>query len=226
MKKKCIVGMFALVCSIFVHAQNVVNVTSVINFPASISLGDQYSFAVGLTYVSGENSTFSPEYLRLKYLTDKMIEENNEPEFLGPFHDELIFSQNVPLTIDVNDFEFDSLNFRQGGNIVVIWPSYVGGNTDDSLSISVDGALPAASNGIMDLQDVDLKTIWINEAINWQALEKAGVSDGFLLDAQGKILGVLSKDLILTKKDIKAGLHFFVFGNGKGKFVVFKEVNN
>ena len=226
MKKKLFIGLFTLLFGLFVHAQNVVNVTSVLNFPTSVSLGDQYSFSVGLTYVSGENLTFSPEYLRLNYLTDKMIELDNEPEFLGPPHDELIFSQNIPLAVEVNDFDFDSSNFRQGGNIVVIWPSYVGGNTNDSLSITVEGTLAETTNSAMSIQDIDLKTVWINEEINWKSLEKIGITDGLILDEQGKILYVLNKQKAITKNDIEAGLHYFVFGNGKGKFLVFKEFNH
>lgn len=226
MKKKLCIGLFIMFFGLFVHAQNVVNVTSVLNFPASVSLGDLYSFSVGLTYVSGENLTFSPEYLRLKYLTDKMVEENNDSEFLGPPHDELIFSLNIPLDIEVNDFSFDSSDFRQGGNIVVIWPSYVGGNTNDSLSISVDGVLEENANGAITLQDIDLKTVWINGAINWKALERLGITNGLILDEQGKILFVLDKQKAITPNDIETGLHYFVFDNGKGKFLVFKEFNH
>jgi len=78
----------------------------------------------------------------------------------------------------------------------------------------------------MKLNEIDLKTVWLNESINWQELERAGISKGFILDEDGKLMVSLNKNYSISPKDIKSGMHYFLFTNGKGQFLVFKEFNH
>ena len=222
MKKKLFIGLFVLLSGVSGKAQSVVNVTSVVGFPLSVILDSAYSFSAIVTYVSGSGSTIFAENLRLKYQTDKMVEEGLTPGIFGPSQD-ILFELNVPEEIEVNNFTFDPVNFRQGGNIVVIWPSFADGISDDSLQVELQGIDADSTNSVMELDELNLQTVWFKEKINWQAFEKLGISEGYVLSAEGKLIFTLSSGIDFDKAKIQSGIYYFIFNQGDGKLLVFKE---
>jgi hypothetical protein len=221
-KKKLFLGCFVFLFGIIINAQNIVNVTSVSGFPSSVDIDNAYSFSVVVTYISGTEPDIFAENLRVKYLSDKMIEEGLAPGIFGPSED-IVLELNNPVEIEVENFTFDSVNFRQGGNIVVIWPSFAGGIADDSLQVAVQGVDPDSANSVMELDELNLQTVWLNEKINWQALEKFGISEGSVLSAEGKVNCRLSSGIDFNANNIQPGIYYFVFNQGNGKMLVFKE---
>lgn len=222
MKKKLFLASFALFFGMFVKAQNVVNVTSLTGFPANATFDSTYSFSVGVTYISGSGPTIFAENLRLKYLSDKMIEDGLAPGIFGPSQDVLL-ELNNPLEIEVDEFTFDSSEFRQGGNIVVIWPSFAGNTPSDSLLTTVQGIDPNNTNGVMHIDGMDLQTIWLNGKINWDALAEFGISEGSLLSVDGKEMCKLHPNIDFNANRISTGIYYFIFNQGNGKLLVFKE---
>ena len=222
MKKKLFLGCFVFLFGVIIQAQNVVNVTSVSGFPSSVNIDNAYSFSVAVTYISGTEPSIFAENLRVKYLSDKMIEEGLAPGIFGPSEDVLL-ELNNPVEIEVDSFTFDSVNFRQGGNIVVIWPSFADGIADDSLQVAVQGVDPDSANSVMELDELNLQTVWLNEKINWQALEKFGISEGTVMSAEGKVIYRLSSGIDFNTNNIQPGIYYFVFNQGNGKLLVFKE---
>ena len=131
-----------LICALAtsVQGQNVVRVTGLVGFDDP----SQYSFLAGTTYdltatmVLEEGDDDFEENITLLYLTDKMIDEATPPATLVP---EAIYIMDVgvPLDVPVPGFGITPSNFRIGGNIVVIWPSYAE-PAIDSLEINVNVA--------------------------------------------------------------------------------------
>ncbi len=222
MKNRLLRLIFTLLSASAIQAQSVINVTDISGWPDSVAIGSSSSFSVSVTYVSGIQQNFIAENLRIKYLTDKMVENDIEAENFAPPED-VFFTLGNSFDIFVQDFTFDSTNFRQGGNIVVIWPSYGGGTTSDSLIASIDGILPDSVNGVEKLLGVDLRTVWLNDRINWPALEKIDISEGVVLNSTGKLIHVINKEIAISPKQIEPGIHYFMFRSSNGKIVVFKE---
>ncbi len=222
MKNRLLRLIFTLLSASAIQAQSVINITDILGWPDSVEIDSSYSFSVSVTYVSGSQQNFIAQNLRIKYLTDKMVENDIDAESFAPPED-VSFTLGNSFDILVQDFTFDSTNFRQGGNIVVIWPSYIGGTTSDSLTTSVDVILPESVNGVEKLLGVDLRTVWLNDRINWPALEKIGISEGVVLNSTGKLIHVLNKEIAISPKHIEPGIHYFMFKCSNGKIVVFKE---
>jgi hypothetical protein len=84
-KKKLFLGCFVFLFGVIIQAQNVVNVTSVSGFPSSVNIDNAYSFSVAVTYISGTEPSIFAENLRVKYLSDKMIEDGLVPGIFGPW---------------------------------------------------------------------------------------------------------------------------------------------
>lgn len=222
MKKKLFLGCFIFLFGIIGKTQNVVNVTSVIGFPATANFDSNYSFSVAVTYTSGMMPTIFAENLRLKYLSDKMIEDGLAPGIFCASQD-VSLELNNPTEIEVDEFTFDTSEFRQGGNIVVIWPSFNGGVATDSLQTLVQGIHSDSVNGVFNLAELGLPSIWLNGEINWQALEKVGISEGSLLSIDGKEICRLQSNIDFNTNHIQPGIYYFVFNQGNRKLLVFKE---
>lgn len=222
MRKKLFLGCFIFLFGVIIQAQNIVNVTSVSGFPSSVNIDSVYSFSVAVTYISGTESSIFAENLRVKYLSDKMIEEGLAPGIFGPSED-IVLELNNPVEIEVDNFTFDSVNFRQGGNIVVIWPSFSGGIPNDSLQVDVQGIDPDSANSVTEFDEFNLHTVWLNEKINWQALEKFGIYEGVVLSSEGKVNYRLSSGIDFNANNIQPGIYYFVFNQGNGRLLVFKE---
>lgn len=121
-------------------AQNVVRVTALTGFNDP----SQYNFVAGAVYdltatmVLEEGDDDFEENITLLYITDKMVDDGTPAATLVP-ETIYIMEQGIPLEVPVPDYGITPANFRVGGNIVVIWPSY-SDPTIDSLEINVNVA--------------------------------------------------------------------------------------
>jgi hypothetical protein len=75
----------------------------------------------------------------------------------------------------------------------------------------------------MNLSGMKLQSIWLNGKINWDALEKAGISEGSLISVNGKEMCKLYPNIDFDTNQIPTGIYYFVFNQGNGKLLVFKE---
>jgi len=207
------------------YSQSVVNVTSITGWPSTVLIDSAYSFSVTVAYVSGVQPSFTAENLRLKYITDKMVANDIDAENLGPPED-VFFTLGNSFEIEVDDFTFDSTNFRQGGNIVVIWPSFVGGFSNDSLETMVDGVFADSVNLLMKMPSIDNQSAWLNGELNWTLLESFGAERGYVIAADGKVRDTVEPNYKLFLKDLPYGLHYLVFPTRYGRVLVFKEIKN
>ena len=225
MKNRFFYVVFTLLIAVNSYSQSVVNVTSITGWPSTVLIDSAYSFSVTVAYVSGVQPSFTAENLRLKYITDKMVANDIDAENFGPPED-VFFTLGNSFEIEVDDFTFDSTNFRQGGNIVVIWPSFVGGISNDSLETMVDGVFADSVNLLMKMPSIDNQSAWLNGELNWTLLESFGAERGYVIAADGKVRDTVEPNYKLFLKDLPYGLHYLVFPTRYGRVLVFKEIKN
>ena len=225
MKNRLFYVAFTLLIAVNSYSQSVVNVTSITGWPSTVLIDSAYSFSVTVAYVSGVQPSFTAENLRLKYITDKMVANDIDAENFGPPED-VFFTLGNSFEIEVDDFTFDSTNFRQGGNIVVIWPSFVGGISNDSLETMVDGVFADSVNLLMKMPSIDNQSAWLNGELNWTLLESFGAERGYVIAADGKVRDTVEPNYKLFLKDLPYGLHYLVFPTRYGRVLVFKEIKN
>ncbi len=225
MKNRLFYVVFTLLIAVNSYSQSVVNVASITGWPSTVLIDSTYSFSVTVAYVSGVQPSFTAENLRLKYITDKMVSNDIDAENFGPPED-VFFTLGNSFEIEVDDFTFDSTNFRQGGNIVVIWPSFVGGISNDSLETMVDGVFADSVNLLMKMPSIDNQSAWLNGELNWALLESFGAERGYFIAADGKVRDTVEPNEKLFLKDLPYGLHYLVFPTRYGRVLVFKEIKN
>lgn len=225
MKNRLLHIVIALLIAVNSYSQSVVNVTSITGWPSTVTIDSSYSFSATVTYVSGVPSSFMAENLRLKYITDKMVANDIDAENFGPPED-VFFTLGNSFEIQVEDFTFDSTNFRQGGNIVVIWPSFVGGISNDSLETMVDGVFADSVNLLMKIPSIGNQSAWLDGELNWTLLESFGAERGYVIASDGKIRDTVEPNHKLFLKDLPFGLHYLVFPTRYGRVLVFKEIKN
>jgi hypothetical protein len=154
-----------------------------------------------------------------------MVANDIDAENFGPPED-VFFTLGNSFEIEVDDFTFDSTNFRQGGNIVVIWPYFVGGISNDSLETMVDGVFADSVNLLMKMPSIDNQSAWLNGELNWTLLESFGAERGYVIAADGKVRDTVEPNYKLFLKDLPYGLHYLVFPTRYGRVLVFKEIKN
>lgn len=166
-------------------AQNVVRVTGLVGFDDP----SQYNFVAGATYdltatmILDEGDDDFEENITLLYITDKMVDDGTPAATLVP-EAIYIMEQGVPLDVPVPDYGITPANFRVGGNIVVIWPSYAD-PTIDSLEINVNVA-DTLTTGFSEL----VHKQWIPQlnqgSFSIESAREAGVSAIRVYDISGK----------------------------------------
>jgi hypothetical protein len=168
-------------------AQNVVRVTGLVGFDDP----SQYNFVAGATYdltatmVLEEGDDGFEENITLLYLTDKMIDEATPPATLVP-EAIYIMEQGIPLDVPVPGYGITPANFRVGGNIVVIWPSYAD-PAIDSLEINVN-VIDTLTTGFSEI----VYKQWIPQlnqgSFSLESAREAGVSAIRVYDINGKVI--------------------------------------
>jgi hypothetical protein len=200
--------------------QSLVNVTSVQGFPDVLVIGQSYNLVVGLSYVSGGQPVFSEDNLRIKYLTDKMIEDGLDAAHMGAPLD-----VNIALgeTLEVEIWDFDVLEeqFRVGGNIVVIWPSYNGNPPSDTLLLELQAT---DSQGVMGLQKVlpEMQKFWVNSEIEKKEFDALAIQNAWISDAMGKVICTIAPNRQWDNNLWPAGIYYLSITDRQGRFFTYK----
>ena len=133
--RKCVL-FFWIVISAGLSAQPNYSLTGISGFENPVD----YSYISGsgvnlILDIYNADDDDESENLAILYLTEEMILQSAPPAEMLPEQTIDIPSQSF-LQLPVNDFQINTDQFRVGGNIVVIWPSYVDPLTD-TLEINV-----------------------------------------------------------------------------------------
>lgn len=196
-------SVFLLGVAGFVNAQ--LSVTNVTGFENPVD----YSFVGGNLYlqVTVYNSDDTPETedVTIMYLTDQMDVYSSPAEELIPQT-----YMNIPglgsSTYPVPSFDVTPEQFRVGGNIVVIWPSF-SGICDDSLivNVTVNDTLTAGYKKFFSDDDVRREVLRMLH----QNLPLAPEIDYVeVFDTRGRLLRTYSGDAICGPADLPNGILF------------------
>jgi len=201
-------------------AQSVVNVTAVQGFPDILVIGQSYDLVVELSYVSGGQPVFVDDHLRIKYLTDKMVEDGLDAEIMsGPL--EVSIALGETLEINIEDFDVVAEQFRVGGNIVVIWPSYNGNAPTDSLTLELQAS---ESQGVTGLEKVlpQMQNFWLRSTIDQSAFEKLSIQNAWISDAMGRVLCSIKPDQQWNSSLWPSGIYYLSFADYQGRMFTYK----
>lgn len=190
----------------FSIAQPNISVVAVEGFENPVDYSSVSGTGVNLTLtLFNDDDDTEANDLSILYLTEEMILNAQAPGILVP--EQLIeIAGQSNIQLPVNDFQITTQQFRVGGNIVVIWPSYVDPLTDtlminvnvkDTASIGFENFLSDAMvrervlkslhGSFVDLPEVkyveiyNLKGVMINRLDNNELLTQALLSNQIYL---------------------------------------------
>lgn len=178
--------LLALLAPLSLGAQNILKVNSV-NMPPLVEYdfvaGANYDIQVELFYESGD--AVLTEDVTIMFQTDKMVQESQPPEVFIPEQ-----TVNMPLggyqILTADNFPFQPSDFRVGGNIVVIWPSY-SDTTTDSLQTTVDVS-DTLLTGFDKAQESLIMQALKSGQMNAQWLQNQGIRGCHLMGIDGKAI--------------------------------------
>ncbi len=201
-------------------AQSVVNVTAVQGFPGVLVIGQSYDLVIDLSYVSGNQPVFVEDNLRIKYLTDKMVENGLDAANMGGPLDVSI-QLGETLEIEIWDFDVVEEQFRVGGNIVVIWPSYNGNVPTDSLTLELQAT---ESQGVAGLEKIlpQMQNFWMRSEIEKEAFEELCIKNAWIMDAMGKVIWSISAGQQWDSRLWSSGVYYLSFADQQGRVFTYK----
>lgn len=217
----CII-FFCLLFQPSLFAQEIIRATALNGFDDP----SQYNFVGGATYdltvtlVNDSDDDDFLEDLSVLYLTDKMIDEATPPAVLVP---EAIVSVLALGTIDlpVTDFPINPNNFRVGGNIVVIWPSY-SAPAIDSLQINVNVA-DTIILGINNRLEKLAQSQFSMKALNSAPFFEAGVKKLWLVASDGRTIADFKQTGTFDLSHHQAGFYMLCMVDKQGRLFVVKQ---
>lgn len=217
----CII-IFCLLFQPSLYAQEIIRATALTGFDDP----SEYNFVGGATYnlaVTLLNESDDDEFqedLSILYLTDKMINDATPPATLVP---EAIVTVPPLGTIDlpVAGYPIDPNNFRVGGNIVVIWPSY-SSPAIDSLQINVNVA-DTIILGLNNQLETLAKSQFSMKALNSTSFFDAGVKKLWLVASDGKTIADFKQGTIVDLSHHQAGFYMLCMVDKKGRLFVVKH---
>lgn len=213
---------FCLLVQYSLHAQEIIRATALSGFDDP----SQYNFVAGATYdltvtlVNDSDDDDFLEDLEILYLTDKMIDDATPPEILVP---QAIVAVPALGTIDlpVLNYPINPNNFRVGGNIVVIWPSY-SAPAIDSLAINVnvaDTSVVGINNNLETLAKLQFSMKHFDSAPFFEA----GVKKMWLVSSDGKTIADFKQDSTIDLSQHKAGFYMLCMVDNQGRLFVVKQ---
>lgn len=219
---RTLVLLLCLVVQTSAMAQEIIRATALTGFEEP----SEYNFVGGETYdlsVTLFNEDPTDEFqedLSVLYLTDKMIDDATPPEILVP---EAIVTVPALGTVDlpVADFPINPNNFRVGGNIVVIWPSY-SAPAIDSLPINVDVADTIILGLNNPLENI-AQSQFSMKLINSTPFFEAGVKKLWLVAADGRTIADFNEESVVDLSIHKSGFYMLCIIDKKGKLFVVKQ---
>lgn len=186
----------------------------------------EYNFVAGINYdlavtlLNESDDDDFEEDLTILYLTGKMIDDATAPEVLVP---QAIVAVPALGTTDlpVNDYPINPNNFRVGGNIVVIWPSY-SGPAIDSLYINVNVA-DTSVVGLNDALEALVKSQFSLKNLNSEPFFEAGVKKLWLVASDGRTVADFKQNATVDISQYKAGFYMLCMIDKQGRLFVVKQ---
>lgn len=205
-----------------VSAQDIIRVAALSGFDDL----SQYNFVGGESYdltVTLVNDNLVNDFLEdlsVLYLTDKMIDDATPPEVLVP--QAIVAIPALGNTdLPVSDFPINPNNFRVGGNIVVIWPSY-SAPAIDSLNIDVNVADTIALGTNNQLEAL-AKSQFSMKNFNSAPFFAAGVKKLWLVASDGRTIEDFTQDSTIDLAQHKAGFYMLCMVDKQGRLFVVKQ---
>lgn len=217
----CII-IFCLLFQPSLYAQEIIRATALNGFDDP----SQYNFVGGATYdltvtlVNDSDDDDFQEDLSVLYLTDKMIDDLTPPATLVP---EAIVTVSALGTVNlpVTDFPINPNNFRVGGNIVVIWPSY-SAPAIDSLQINVNVA-DTIILGLNNPLETLAKSQFSMKNLNSTPFFEAGVKKLWLVAADGRTIADFKQGGAVDLSHHQAGFYMLCMVDKQGRLFVVKQ---
>ncbi len=209
-----------ILVSTFTIAQPDYSITSVVGFENPVQYTSVSGLGIDLTltiYNSDDND--ESEDLAILYLTDEMIVNAQLPSEMLP-EQTIDIPALSSIELPVVGFDITTDKFRVGGNIVVIWPSYVDPLTD-SLEVNVE-VLDTMSVGYEGFL-VDL----IKREEVLRALHKAdfdmpiGIESIEIYNLKGQKVKALFANEIVEDADLPRGLMLIRVNTSAGTYFSF-----
>jgi hypothetical protein len=204
------------------YAQDTIRIAALIGFdePSIYNFVGGETYDLTVTLVNENEDDDFQEDLSVLYLTDKMIAEATPPEVLVP---QEIVAIPALGTVDlpVSDFPINPNNFRVGGNIVVIWPSY-STPAIDSLNINLDVAdtlILGTNSQLETLANAQFSTKNINSA----PFFAAGVKKLWLVSSEGRTIADFKREASIDLSQLKAGFYMLCMVDKQGRLFVVKQ---
>jgi hypothetical protein len=219
---RILILIFCLVAQHSLYAQEIIRATALTGFDDP----SQYNFVAGATYnlaVTLLNESDDDEFqedLSVLYLTDKMIDDATPPAILVP---EAIVTVPPLGTVDlpVTGYPINPNNFRVGGNIVVIWPSY-SAPAIDSLNINVNVA-DTSVVGMNDALETLAKSQFSMKHFESAPFFEAGVKKLWLVASDGRTIADFKAETEIDLSQHKAGFYMLCMVDKQGRLYVVKH---
>ena len=189
-------------------------------FPDVLIIGDSYDLVVGVTYESGALPVFSDDNLRIKYITDKMLENGLDAGNMGGPQDVTI---QLGETVELEIWNFDILNeqFRTGGNIVVIWPSYGVEAPTDSLTLELQAT---ESQGIAAIEKAlpQMRNFWASSEISQEAFDELSIQNAWISGSDGRVICAILPNQSWNRESWPSGVYFLSIADKSGRIFTHK----
>jgi hypothetical protein len=208
--------LIGLLAPLSLCAQNVLKVNAV-DFPPLVEYdfvsGANYDIQVTLFYESGD--AVLTEDVTIMFQTDKMVQESQPPEEFIP--EQIV---NIPLggyqVLIADNFPFQPSDFRVGGNIVVIWPSFSDPAVDSlQTTVEVSDTLSTGEEKVLETQ---LLQALKSGQLNAQWLNDQGIRGCQLIGIDGKAIRLDD----WNSKGHPNGYYLFVYPGNNQKLHVIK----
>lgn len=213
---------FCLALQSSLYSQEIIRAVALTGFDDP----SQYNFVAGINYdlvVTLNNDSDDDDFeedLSVLYLTDKMIADATPPDVLVPQSLVSVLalgSVNLP----VLDYPINPNNFRVGGNIVVIWPSY-SAPAIDSLIINVNVA-DTSVVGLNDALETLVKSQFSLKNLNSAPFFEAGVKKLWLVASDGRTVADFKQQATVDISQYKAGFYMLCMIDKQGRLFVVKQ---
>lgn len=204
------------------YAQDTIRTAALIGFddPSIYNFVGGETYDLTVTLVNDNEDDDFQEDLSVLYLTDKMIDDATPPEVLVP--QEIVAIPALgSVDLPVSDFPINPNNFRVGGNIVVIWPSY-STPAIDSLSINLDVA-DTVILGTNNQLETLAKSQFSTKTINSIPFFEAGVKKLWLVSSDGRTIADFKQVCSIDLSQYKTGFYMLCMVDRQGRLFVVKQ---
>jgi hypothetical protein len=194
-----------ILVSTFTIAQPDYSITSVVGFENPVQYTSVSGLGIDLTLtIYNSDDSDESDDLAILYLTDEMIVNAELPAEMLP-EQTINIAALSSIELPVIGFDITNDKFRVGGNIVVIWPSYVDPLTDSiQVNVEVLDTLSVGYEGF--LIDLD-KRQEVLRALHQESFDMPpGIEKIEIYNLKGQKVKSLRNDELIEDADLPKGL--------------------